>query len=307
MKKQWTGALAGLVMMLVAPGTATAATVNNGSVDGVTYLSTDGTDFVTNVAPLVIEIPCPGRKRPTGGGYQIGLNELDTLRSAAPADLDGDGRIDGWRVVAETGQTGTAVGTDASVICRRGKVKYVSKEGSLPASPGALTLTAFCPSDMHVTGGGAVASTDGDPRAAWVSMSYPVDGPDADAKPDDGWRARLYGSTQPGTKVVAICAPTSQSYPTRSKQYPEQDQSIAAGVVGSGYVVSCPATKHVLGIGAFIGGSPGEVRVHSTYTQDGFESWPNDDADSVPDDNASMSFSNRSSSSQLTDGWAICG
>ena len=212
MKKQWTAALAGLVVLLIAPGAASAGTVNSlGTVDGVSYLQASG--FVTNAAPLVLEIPCPGLKRPTGGGYQIGLNELDTLRSAAPADLNGDGRIDGWRVVAETGQSGTAVGTDASLICRRGKVRYVSQTGTLPASPGSLTLTARCPSDMHVTGGGAVASTGGDPRAAWVSSSYPIDVKDADTKPDDGWRAHLYGSTQPGTKVVAICAPTKQSYP----------------------------------------------------------------------------------------------
>ena len=71
--------------------------------------------------------------------------------------------------------------------------------------------------------------------------------------------------------------------------------------------MSCPATKHLLGIGAFIGGSPGEVRVHATYPGDGFDQAPNDDAESIPDDNGGMSFSNRSSSAQPTDGWAICG
>ena len=295
--------------MLLAPGAASAGPgpviTNLGTVDGVSYLSASSS--VTHFAPLVLEIPCPGKKRPVGGGYEIGLNELDTLRSAAPADLNGDGRIDGWRVVAETEQPSTAVGTGASAICRRGKVRYVSEEGTLPANPGGLTLTAVCAADMHVTGGGAVASTGDDPSAAWVSSSYPIDGNDADSKPDDGWRARFYGSTQPGTKVVAICAPTKQSYPSRSKQYPEQDQSIPAGDTGSGYWVSCPATKHVLGIGAFIGGSPAEVRVPITNLSDGFDMWPNDDADSVPDDNAGMSFANRSSSAQPTDGWAICG
>src|SRR4051794_28874898 len=153
MNRGWAGLVIGLAMLLAAPGAASAATVNNGSVDGVTYLSTDGSQFVTHTAPLVIEIPCPGTKRPMGGGYEIGLNELDTLRSAAPADLNGDGKIDGWRVVAETGQPSNAVGTDASVICRKGTVRYVTQTGALPATPGALTLTASCPSDMHVTGG----------------------------------------------------------------------------------------------------------------------------------------------------------
>ena len=307
MKRTWRGLVPGLIVMLIAPGPASAAIVNNGTVDGVTYLSTDGTDSVTIAEPLVLEIPCPGTKRPTGGGYEIGLHELDTLRSAAPADLNGDGRIDGWRVVAETGQESTAVGASASVICRGGPLRYITKAGTLPASPGPLTLTARCPSDMHVTGGGAVASSGGDARAAYVSSSYPIDGPDADSKPDDGWRARFYGRTQPGTKVIAICAFTRQSYPSRIKQWPDQDHSIPASTVGSGYIVSCPATKHVLGVGAFIDGSPGDVRVHSTYSADGFPSWPNDDADSVPDDNAGMSFSNRSTNPQPSNGWAICG
>jgi hypothetical protein len=307
MQTRWAGLIAGMAMLLVMPGAASAATVNNGSVDGVTYLSSDGSDFVTNAAPLVIEIPCPGTKRPMGGGYSIGLNELDTLRSAAPADLNGDGRIDGWRVVAETGQSSTGVGTDASAICRKGTVKYVTKTGTLPASPGALTLTARCPKDMHVTGGGAVASNGGAARAAYVSSMYPIDGPDADSKPDDGWRATFYGSTQPGTKVIAICASTKQTYAARSTQHPEQDNKIPAGTVGSGYWARCPATKHVLGIGAYIGGPPGHVRVHSIYTGDAFDGDPNADADTVPDDDAFMSFSNRSSSAQPTEGWAICG
>lgn len=293
------------VFMLLLPGAASAATVNNGTAGKVTYLASSG-DFVTSAAPLVIDLKCPGAKRPIGGGYQIGINELDTLRSAYPADTDGDGKIDGWRVVAETGQPSTAVGTSASAVCRKGTVKYVTKTGTLPASPGALTLTAKCPSGMHVTGGGAVASDGGAAQGAYVSQMYPIDGSDADKLPDDGWRARFWGSTQPGTKVIAICRYSTQTYETRSAQNPDQDQHLAAGNVGSGYVVFCPADKHVFGIGAYIEGSPGEVRVTQTYTEDAFSLASNDDADSVPDDDTGMSFSNRSSSAQLTEGWAIC-
>ena len=107
--------------------------------------------------------------------------------------------------------------------------------------------------------------------------------------------------------MIAICASTKQSYPTRSKQNPDQSQTLGAGVVGSGYVVTCPSTKHVLGIGAYIGGPPGQVRVTATYSSDAFSGWTNDDADSIPDDNTGMSFSNRSSTPQATNGWAICG
>jgi hypothetical protein len=296
-----------LSILLFAPATALAATVNNGTAGGVTYLSSDGSDFVSIAAPLVIELRCPGSTRPVGGGYSIGLDKLDTLRSAAPADLNGDGKIDGWRVVAETGQPSTQVGTDAVAMCRAGALRYVTKTGTLPATPGALTLTASCPADMHVTGGGAVASVNGTPRAAYVSSMYPIDGPDADKTPDDGWRATFYGSTQPGTKVIAICATSKQTYPTHHQQYPDQPTTIAAGQFGTGYTVSCPATKHVLGIGASLAGPPGKVRITSTNTTDAYPSWSNDDPDSVPDDNVGTFFSNRSSVAQQANGWAICG
>jgi hypothetical protein len=160
---------------------------------------------------------------------------------------------------------------------------------------------------MHVTGGGAVASDGGTALGAYVSSSYPIDGKDADKNPDDGWRATFYGSTQPGTKVIAICASTKQKYLSRVAQDPGGDHSIGAGVVGSGYVVFCPAAKHVLGVGAFIDGPSGQVRVHATYSEDAFDLAPNDDVDTIPDDDTGMSFSNRSSSAQASNGWAICG
>jgi hypothetical protein len=152
MMKKWAGAVCAVVAMLVAPGGALAAD-SQGTVDGISYLTASGAATID--APAVLEIPCPGTKRPMGGGYQLGLDPTDTLRSAAPADLNGDGKIDGWRVIAETGQPTTAVGTEAGAMCRKGTVKYVTKLGSLPATPGALTLTAKCPTDMHITGGGA--------------------------------------------------------------------------------------------------------------------------------------------------------
>jgi hypothetical protein len=107
--------------------------------------------------------------------------------------------------------------------------------------------------------------------------------------------------------VIAICASTKQTYPSRATQDPGGDHSIGAGWVGSGYVVTCPAAKHLLGVGAFISGPPGEVRVHASYTGDAFNGSPNDDGDTIPDDDAFVSFSNRSSSAQPSNGWAICG
>jgi hypothetical protein len=288
--------------LCVMPGLA-AAGQSLGTVDGITYLHEMGSATIS--APFDVELPCPDGTRPTGGGFAVGLHQTDSLRGTLPADLDADGRIDGWRVIAETGQPSTAVGADAWAICRGGKLRYASKSGQLPAgSPGALKLTARCPNGFRVTGGGALAGApppSGDPRVAEVLYSHPIDGRDDDTKPDDGWRARLYGTEQAETKVIAICAETRQ-------KYVQGDTSpVQADGGGSGRFVSCPATRHVLGIGGLIGGPVGEARQHSADPGDAFSLHENHDEDTVPDDNASASFVNEAGAPKTGTVYGICG
>lgn len=286
-------------LTLAAAGLA-SADQDLGTVDGVSYLS--DADFVTSATPLVLDIACPPGTRPTGGGYGVGLDPLDMLRGAFPADLDADGRIDGWRVIAETGQSGTAVGTDASAICRGGKLRYVRQAGDLPTGPaGGLKLTARCPRGLGVTGGGALAGTlPGDPRSAEVLYSHPIDARDADTKPDDGWRASFYGTDQPGTKVIAICAETRQKY------IQDVVESVEVGG-GHGRFILCPGARHALGIGTRISGPTGEARATSAGPLDAFSGHPNDDQDTVPDDNVSASFANEVGATKTGTVYGICG
>ena len=65
---------------------------------------------------------------------------------------------------------------------------------------------AMCPSGTHVVGGGAHTfphSTDSE-----VESTFPIDGPDADSKPDDGWEA-VANNDDSGQEIklraIALC------------------------------------------------------------------------------------------------------
>jgi hypothetical protein len=68
------------------------------------------------------------------------------------------------------------------------------------------SATAMCPSGTHVVGGGAHThphSTDTE-----VESTFPIDGPDPDTKPDDGWEA-VANNDDSGFKIdlhsIALC------------------------------------------------------------------------------------------------------
>ena len=84
------------------------------------------------------------------------------------------------------------------------KVKYM-QESDMAADDSLTTVEAFCPNRYTVTGGGASsASTFGQTK---IQGTHPIDGPDSDFRPDDGWRAKLWNtsSLSPTIKSQAIC------------------------------------------------------------------------------------------------------
>jgi len=95
-----------------------------------------------------------------------------------------------------------AVASPASAL----KVKYVAEvEVANPDS--ATEVDAFCPSDKwSVTGGGAFSN--GGYELSKILDSYPIDGADPGAKPDDGWRALIWSTSSNflNVEAQAICA-----------------------------------------------------------------------------------------------------
>jgi hypothetical protein len=264
--------LAGLVIATVGAlamggGASARAATDLGTVDGTSYVG--DTSSGTPPASAATDLPCPDDTRPVGAGFFV--NPPNYIHDAYPADLldpFGPGALESVRDQAWMA-SGPVPEIHGYGICRSGPLSYRFDEGTLPSTPRARKLTARCPDNRHILGGGASAG-QGSVGAAYVSSSFPIDDGDRGNAPDDGWRARVYGSDQDDALAVAVCAKTVQRY--------RSDQGITQNDFG---LPSCKTDEHLLAIGARISGDPSEAQfIHAT---------PNDsveDADDVPDDYA---------------------
>jgi hypothetical protein len=156
----------------------------------------------------------------------------------------------------------------------------------VPPGPTTVYQTSFCSSGSVVGGGGRPIGSSDD----WeLNTSYPVDGGDEDAVPDDAWRSHYNytGHGDGGLLVDAVClggaAPT---YRTGTVMVPGSTSRTAKA--------ACPAGTHVLGGGAYIGGSVGDARVSATRPFD------SKDSGTVPDDGWLVTYTNTSAATALT-------
>ncbi|MDX6587669.1 MAG: hypothetical protein QOI31_2142 [Solirubrobacterales bacterium] len=85
------------------------------------------------------------------------------------------------------------------------KLKYVQVVNVVEADA-VESVEAFCPNGYSVTGGGAFSN--GAFNETRMQDSHPVDGPDSDSKPDDGWRASIWNTAASArnSESQAICA-----------------------------------------------------------------------------------------------------
>ena len=95
------------------------------------------------------------------------------------------------------------------------KVKYV-EELNVVDPDSIESVDALCPDGFSVTGGGAFSN--GIYQGTKIQDSYPIDGNDNDAKPDDGWRATIWNTSASGvnTEAQAICAKLKPKYGTKT-------------------------------------------------------------------------------------------
>ena len=144
---------------------------------------------------------CPDGKFRIGGGAFIA-----TTNSHINASYPTAGNA--WR--ARVFDTGAGVGgMQTYATCRgSGGVRTTTTLTSGIAAGTADQATAWCPSDRHVIGGGG--RLFGPIDEAHLAASMPVDGPDAGAAPDDGWRAVGYNETggDKNVRAYALCVTT---------------------------------------------------------------------------------------------------
>jgi hypothetical protein len=84
------------------------------------------------------------------------------------------------------------------------KIKYV-QEVQVAGPDAITTVESFCRNGFSVTGGGAFSN--GAYSQTKIQDTHPIDGPDSDSKPDDGWRASIWNtaSTFGNIESQAIC------------------------------------------------------------------------------------------------------
>jgi hypothetical protein len=295
------------IMLVAAVVTMSAVThavaggdIDQGTVGGISYRS--DSEIMLSGTPATVDVSCPTGTFPTGGGFEVIATPAYSAYQALPVNLDTATRgPDAWRTVAiEENPPGNASEPVSRVICRAGAPRFVKASGQLPeGTPGAVTLTARCPSGTHVSGGGAAAGINGTPGDAYVNSTYPIDSRDADAQPDDGWRARLYGVRQPGTRVVAICVEEAPTYDKRTFEVEPGSNT--------GAFLECSPSEQALGVGVRLDGNAAEGRAFSASTADAFPGAPNDDGNAVPDDNALGSAINDSGDPKNVSVFSICG
>jgi hypothetical protein len=110
----------------------------------------------------------------------------------------------------------TAAPVASGGITEEGGFSYASKFYKLV--PGQTkSLRSKCPGGTHVLGGGSISNAS--TGEVFQSGSYPYDGGDRNAKPDDGWTARLSSFDRTvEASIHAICAPIGPRYETRTRK-----------------------------------------------------------------------------------------
>ena len=200
---------------------------------------------------------CASDHSPLGGGVvhngesDILLTQLGYVNAVGTDDT-----LDSWlftfrntAVVDKTRQM--------SVICDQTSPRYV--EETAPAPNQARTKeTAYCKPKRHVYGGGVRSSS---PAETYLASSYPVDGPDRDKKPDDGWRGSIDVADSASTPEIRVTAACGRKLPAYKSATVEID---GAGLLSK--IVTCPDSKiNVISGGAKLPGAFGVGRMSASY------------------------------------------
>ena len=278
------GAATGLVALIV-PALA-FADGNLGSIGGFTYFTSSATMFPHSGISSTAAVCLPGSGHVVGGGFDADTGSVGGLAlESTPVDSPDDADHkpdDGWRAAAFDTRTVSAdVATYA--ICSNTKVAYRSATRKVKPRKSAK-LTAHCPAGTKDTSGGV---RTGDFDTVQISSSYPVDDGDANKKPDDGWRVRVFNRGARATVTAwAVCAKGTQVAYIESSVFP-----LEAGTPSEVALSVVDDPLHITGGGASYPAklSTPETRLTATVPTDAAFDVPDD---AVPDDRMTLDVAN---------------
>jgi hypothetical protein len=264
-----------------------------GTVGGLRYATDSGAFSPTNHFASVQTGCGPQQWHLLGGGSSAGgpANQA-WIAADRPDDFnDPDFTLDdGWL----SGGFGAASGMlkGYSVCIQGDALRY--RSANVPSSSSELRSGSIgCNGDKwHVASGSAFIATSN----SWVSSSYPMDGPDKDTIPDDGWKGAVYDTVGGfgGFSVFAEC--TSAHHLRYAKAGPFPVQPGTTGV----FRVPCLPSEHVVGGGARLFGPQNRGRLLSSFPVDG------PDTGKVPDDGWQSSVYNVAGGAKKVTAFAVC-
>jgi hypothetical protein len=152
---------------------------------------------------------CPAGTKIVGGGAGItGDSHTQEVATTEPADgPDGNHEPDdAWLGRANNGLNQHVILTVVALCSGQGAYDVIITSPKTVPNRQQVAAEAHCPQGEQVTGGGIEIA--GDNLGIEVADAFPIDGPDADHVPDDGWHATANNdatghSTQ--MQVFAIC------------------------------------------------------------------------------------------------------
>lgn len=264
-----------------------------GTVGGVRYASEAATyDAVSGYASATAGCGGP-RWHLIGGGSSSNGPASQTWQAASrpedytDADTLGD---DGW-LAGGYGPSSAQI-TSVSICIQDGARRYPSTTVA-SSSTGLRSGSVGCGgSKWHVSTGSAFIATTG----SWVTSSFPMDGADPNATPDDGWKGSVYDTIGGGGGfyVYAVCvAGMSLRYEKAAPVTLAVGQSVVRRV-------TCKPGEHVVGGGARVSGPENRSRLLASVPYDGT------DAGAIPDDGWRSQVYGISGAAKQVTAFAIC-
>jgi hypothetical protein len=283
-------AIAVNIAALVAPVGSSSATPlvqshPEGKAHGVDYRSSSTGEFAGEDSTVVA---CPTGEVATGGGALFDQTTGDIiLTDAGPNHLAQ--KVPARRSFAATGDSapsGNTLVADAACIQSDGVVQRSRTPAGVTTTGQVFNAKASCPHGTSVTGGG-VSATGGEDA---ILVSAPLDGHDADHKPDDGWRAAVVpGGDFETVTAYAVCA---------SGLHLRYAKEVDVASTGDANSAVCPARSVDVGGGAAIDGGPNALLIGSSPLDFG-------DSNTTPEDGWFARLNIGSGTRTITT-WAIC-
>jgi hypothetical protein len=279
-------ATVGAFALGVAGPSQAATTQTLGTVGGLKYVRADGTlpQTVGTRTGDFVQAYCGSVWTATGAGVAVGGDPSVSFLSAT--DVGKYGVYGGGWHALQPDQKLSVYGICAKTATVTADTRYAN----FPTPPSSVGFTTGCAAG-HVLGGGV----EGPYLDSHVGASMPVDGPDADKVPGDGWRgssAALSGSS-PIMLIHYVCGtgPTPKYRSTKTQVLPGEKGTLKVG---------CRNSQHVTGGGALVSGPVSDGHTSASRPIDG------PDADHIPDDGWLATVSNDSGSAETAKVTAIC-